>query len=197
MKQTINPKFAIILLFVIGVAIIRIMNAAFPSTFSDISPLGAIALFSGSYISHKTNAYLLPLLILFASDLVINQFVYNGQYGLFYEGWFVVYAVFALLVFIGKKLIQIVNFKNVIIASIAATLGYWAVVDFASFAMGGYDAVTLQKLDHSWANLVKVYIQGMPFIKKFFVGTMLYSFIMFGMFELIMKNNHALALKKA
>src|SRR5688572_25470323 len=109
MKTQFNSRFIALLLFIIAVAFTRFFTVAGHTPFINFTPIGAIALFGGAYFKPQWKAILFTLLILFISDLVINVFIYGGQYGIMYEGWYVVYSVIALTVFFGKWLLQKVN----------------------------------------------------------------------------------------
>lgn len=49
--QKINPRFAVLAIFMIAVAAMRIPNAAQLTPWSNFSPIGAMALFGGAYFS--------------------------------------------------------------------------------------------------------------------------------------------------
>jgi hypothetical protein len=190
--QKINPRFAVLAIIMIVVAALRIPNAAQLGPLSNFTPIGAMGLFGAAYFSKSWKAFGFPLLTLLASDLIINVFVYNGQYGIMYGSWYWVYGGFVLIVLLGRFLLKKVNVKNVLLAGIAGTLVYWLVVDFGVFLFGCTDITTGQTMDHSFASLVKCYAQGAPYMKNFLIGTLVYSGIMFGAFEWMKAKNSSL-----
>lgn len=187
--KKINPRFAVLALFMIAVAAMRIPNTANLTSWSNFTPIGAMGLFGGAYFSNKWKAIVFPLLTLFISDLIINAFVFNGKYGIMYSGWYWVYGVFVLITFIGKWVIKNVSVKNVLTAAVTASLAHWLIIDFTVWAGGSTDIRTWTPLTRDWAGLQQCYIQGLPYLKNFFAGTIVYSAVMFGSFEW-MKAHH-------
>lgn len=182
--KKINPCFAVLLLLMIVVATMRIPNAAQLTPWANFTPIGAMGLFGGAYFISKWKAFAFPLLTLLISDLIINLFVFDGKYGAMYSGWYVIYGVFALIVFYGKRILQKVSVKNVVIASLVAAVSHWLIADFIVWIGGGIDLRTMTPLTKNWAGLVQCYVQGFPFVKNFLIGTLVYSGILFGGFEL-------------
>jgi hypothetical protein len=187
--EKINPRFAVLALFMIVVAAMRIPNAAQLTPWSNFTPIGAMGLFGGAYFTKQWKAVLFPLLTLLVSDLIIQAFVFNGQYGILYSGWYWIYGIFILITFIGKWLIKKVTVKNVIVAAITASLTHWLIADFTVWAGGGTDIRTMTPLSRDWAGLQQCYIQGFPFMKNFLIGTLVYSGILFGIFEWVKQKN--------
>lgn len=168
----------------IVVATIHIPNAAQLTPWANFTPIGAMGLFGSAYFTSKWKAFAFPLLTLLISDLIINLFVFEGKYGAMYSGWYVIYGVFALIVFYGKWILQNVSVKNVVIASVVAAVSQVLIVDFTVWIGGGTDLRTMTPLTKNWAGLVQCYVQGFPFVKNFLIGTLVYSGILFGGFEL-------------
>jgi hypothetical protein len=195
--QKINPRFAVLLLLMIIVAAMRIPNAAQLTPWANFTPIGAMGLFGGTYFTSKWKAVAFPLLTLLVSDLIINLFVFKGQYGAMYSGWYVIYGIFALIVFYGKWIIQKVSVKNVVLAGVAAALSHWLIADFTVWIGGGTDLRTMMPLTKNWAGLVHCYTQGFPFMRNFLMGTLTYSGILFGGFELAKQRFSVLKLQIA
>ncbi|MEJ8817828.1 DUF6580 family putative transport protein [Lacibacter sp. H407] len=187
--QKINPRFAVLAIIMVAVAALRIPNAAQLGPLSNFTPIGAMGLFGAAYFSKNWKAFGFPLLTLLASDLIINIFVYDGQYGIMYGSWYWVYGGFVLIVLLGRLLLKKVSVKSVVFTGVAATLIYWLVVDFGVFFFGCTDITTGQTMDHSFASLIKCYAQGAPYMKNFLIGTLVYSGIMFGAFEWMKAKN--------
>jgi hypothetical protein len=181
--QKINPRFALLMLFMVAVAAMRIPNAAQLTPWANFTPIGAMGLFGGAYFNSKWKAFAFPLLTLFASDLIINMLVFGGKYGVMYSGWYIIYGIFALIVLFGKWLIKKVSVKNVVIASVVAALSHWLIADFTVWIGGGTDLRTMTPLTKDLPGLIQCYAQGFPFMRNFLAGTLVYSGIMFGVFE--------------
>ncbi len=195
MKTTFNPRITVLLLVIVGAACTRFFTLLGHSPLINFTPIGAMALFGGAYFENKLKAVLLPLLTLLMSDLVINTFFYHGQYGIMYEGWYFVYGVFVLMVFLGKWIIAKVNVKNILFASIAASLSHWLISDFGVW-LGGIDVTTGMPFTKDMIGLIKCYTLAIPYLQSIFVGTVVYSSIMFGAFELAQRKYPVLAIQK-
>ncbi len=176
-------KIGFIGLLILAVVVIRVFLAGDGNSFSSYTPVGAICLFSGAYFNRKWWAFVLPLAMLFVSDLVINGVIYDGKYGLIYGGWYFTYAVMAAIIVIGSLMTRQVNIKNILGASVGATLLFWLVLDFTVWAGGGINVVTGMPLSRDFAGLIQCYAQGLPFAKNFFLGTVVYGTFLFGVYE--------------
>jgi len=195
--EKINPRFAVILLLMIVVAAMRIPNAAQITPWANFSPIGAMGLFGGAYFNSKWKAFAFPLLTLFVSDLIINIFIFDGKYGVLYSGWYVIYSIFALIVFYGKWMIQKVAVKNVLLACIVAAVSHWLLADFTVWLGGGTDLRTMMPLAKNWAGLLQCYVQGVPFMRNFLLSNLVYGGILFGGFELAQRRYPVLKLQMA
>ncbi len=197
MTEKINPRFAVLLLLMMVVAAMRIPNAAQLTPWANFTPIGAMGLFGGAYFTSRWKAFAFPLLTLFVSDLIIGNIVFDGKYGVLYSGWYIIYGIFALIVFFGKWILRKVTLKNVIGASVVAALGHWLIADFTVWIGGGTDLGTMAPLTKNWAGLVQCYAQGFPFMKNFLIGNLVYSGILFGGFQLAQQRYPVLKLQAA
>ncbi|MBC8111553.1 MAG: hypothetical protein H7Y04_10875 [Verrucomicrobia bacterium] len=184
MKNQINIRFIVLLGFVLLAGIIRLTNSFSESPIQNFTPLGAMALFGGSYFTDRWKAYLMPLLTLWLSDIVLNRFLFFGEWVFFYDGFLWVYGTFALIVLLGTLFIKKVTIQNVLLAAIVASLTHWVVTDFGVWLGGGTNPFTGQvypkTLEGYWVCLVAA----LPFLKNFFLGTAFYSTLLFGGYEL-------------
>lgn len=176
-------KIGIISLLILSVVAFRVFLAGDGNSYRAYTPVGAICLFAGAYLGRKWWAYVLPLVMLFVSDLIINGYIYEGKFGIIYDGWYTTYAVMAGIILIGAILIKNVNVKNILVSSVASTLLFWFVLDFIVWAGGGLNIITGLPLSRDFAGLIQCYAQGLPFAKNFFIGTAVYSTFLFGVYE--------------
>lgn len=133
----------------------------------------------------KPKAYLLPLLTLLVSDIVLMQTVY-AEYnnGFLYEGWYVTYLAFGLMVFLGTVILKKVSAKSVVFSGFAAALSHFIIVDFGVWLAGGLDITTGLPYTRDLAGLIKCYTLALPFFKNLLVGNLIYGAILFGGYEL-------------
>jgi hypothetical protein len=178
-----HKRIGFITLLILTVIAFRVFLTGDGNSFRSYTPVGAICLFAGAYFNRKWWAYVLPLAMLFVSDLIINGYIYEGKYGLIYDGWYYTYAVMAGIILIGSFLLRKVNIKNILVSSVASTLLFWLVLDFIVWAGGGMNIITEMPLSRDFTGLVQCYAQGLPFAKNFFLGTAVYSTFLFGVYE--------------
>lgn len=188
MKSTetkFDPHWLLTLLFIVIVAGLRIPNAAALTPWANFTPIGAMGLFGGAYFSKTYKSMLLPLVCLFFSDLAINLIVFNGKYGVMYDGWYVIYGVIAGIALMGRWILKRVTVINVMAAGIMASLLHWMVADFSVWASGGVDLRTSLPLSRDAKGLLQSYLQGLPYFKHFLLGTLAYSAVLFGVMSWI------------
>lgn len=142
---------------------------------ANFSALGAVALFGGTYLKNKINAFLLPVLMLFLSDLAL-VLTMGKEYG-FYAGWEYTYLSFLLMVLVGKLMINNkVNVQNVLGATLVGVFIHWIVSDYGIWYGTNFYPHTLAGF---WTCLVKA----IPYELNFLYGSLAYSAIMFAAFE--------------
>jgi len=178
-KNLIETKDWILFLFILSVAMLRVWlsgsDSETISPFSNFTPIGAMALFGGAYFS-RARAFIFPLLTLWLSDILLNRFVFYGEWRFFYEGFYWTYGAFALMVLTGEVLLKKVNVKNVLVSSLIVVFIHWIVTDLGVWLEGTMYPKTLYGY---WLCLVAA----IPFERNFLIGTLLYSGIMFGAVE--------------
>ena len=181
--QKINPRFAILIGFIVVVGILRVINATTFSVWSNFTPVGAMALFGGAYFSQRWKALLFPLLTLFLGDVIIYTLISPGDF----SGRILIYLAFSLIVLVGILAIRKISVKNVGVASVFGTLSFWLIADFAVWMGGGIDIRTQLPLSRDFSGLLQCYWQGFPYMINFLLGTLFYSALMFGSFEWIQR----------
>jgi hypothetical protein len=187
--QKFNPRFVVLLLLMIVAAAMRIPNAASLSPLSNFTPIGAMALFGGAYFQKTWKAYAFPLLTLLVSDIVINTVVHQGKFGIMYSGWYWTYAAFALMVLTGKIVLKKITVKNIVIASLVTVFIHWIVTSPACILLEG------SMYPKTWAGYYTSLIAAIPYERNFIIGTLLYSGVLFGLFEWMKQRYTALQTK--
>lgn len=174
-----------LMLIVVAVRVFAPLSSDF-KLIANFTGIGAIALFGGAYFKKWTNALLLPVLVLFASDLGL-ALTMGKNYG-FYEGWYYTYIAFILMVLAGKLIVRRVNIQSVLGAGLLGVFIHWIVSDYGVWLGSTHYAQTLSGF---WACLVAA----IPYELNFLYGTLAYSAILFGAFEGLQIKFPALSLK--
>lgn len=170
--QKINTRNTVLVLMIIAAAAFRFVSYKFPYVLSNFTPVGAIALFGGAYFTDKWKAYLVPLLTLFASDLLLNR-LYSGNWEIFNSSSIMVYICFALIVFLGT-LIKKANVLNVFAASLAAVVLHWLLTDLPFGSL----------YPHNLSGYMESLAAAIPFERNMLFGDIVFCAVLFGGFEL-------------
>ncbi len=173
--QKINLRNSILILMIVIAGASRLINFTHLNSWSNFTPVGAMALFGGAYFSDKWKAFLVPLFALFISDIALD-YLYFGKFMLFYSGALPVYIAFAIMVLIGTR-IKNVNLTNVALGSLAAVLVHWLITDIDPWLQGTMYAKSFYGYGESL-------IAAIPFEKPMLLGNIVYGAILFGGFEL-------------
>lgn len=169
----INTRTIVLLVFILSMGLFRWISQDM-GALSNFTPVGAIALFAGVYFKDKWKAYMAPLGTLLISDMAIN-YISSGSF--FYPGMLYVYIAFALMVTLGS-MIQTVNVSRILGGALGVVLIHWLVTDIGVWLSGTLYPMTA-------AGLWECLVAAIPFEKNFLVGTLIYTVVMFGGYELL------------
>lgn len=187
--EKINIRTWIVVAIIIAFAALRgLLSSENFGAWANFTPVGAIALFGGVYLKNKWQAFLIPLAVLFASDLALN-YLYFGKLTLYYEGVLWVYLSFALIVLLGK-LVKTVRPLPIFISAFGAVLIHWIVADIGVW-------LNNPAFEQNLSGYFHCLVLAIPFEKNFLGGTLLYSAVMFGGFEMLKAYIPRLAWAKA
>jgi len=125
----------------------------------NFAPIGAMALFGGAYMSKK-QALTLPILAMILSDFVIGFDSLPMRLA--------VYGSFLLIVFLGMFLKNRVNTKNTILFSLASSILFFVITNFAVWAFGSF-------YPHTLTGLTESYFFAIPFFRNTFFGDLFYT----------------------
>lgn len=175
---SINRTIIFCTLLVVAAVFSRIMNAEMH--WYNFGPLVAISLFSGALLKNKSFAYLIPLAAYLFSDIVLELSLGNGFYGM---SQFFVYGAMVLVVLLGSKMGQPKALK-IAGYTIGGSMIFWIVSNLGVFVAGFYG--------WSWTGFITTYLMAIPFytvngtefFMNQFVGDLLFSGILFGIYAL-------------
>ena len=145
----------------------------------NFTPIGAMALFGGAYFKNKYHAFIIPILSLWISDLVINNFIlsYYNEFTWFYQGFLWQYSAFIMIILIGYYSLNKMSFKNILLSSLGSSLIFFVVTNFGVWISG-----SMYSLDLS--GFITCYALALPFYKGTLLGFLFYSSFLFGVFEM-------------
>lgn len=143
-----NPGIFFIISVIIAGAFFR-----FIPHWPNFTPIAAMALFGGAYIGRKHLAFLIPFAAMFLSDLVLGM----------HKDMWAVYFAFGLTVFIGTLIRRNIKFTNVVVASLAGSVIFFLLTNFASWLSSPFYPQT-------FAGLMQSYIAGLAFFNNGSLG---------------------------
>jgi len=138
---------------------------------ANFTAIGAIALFSGLYLSKK-QALLLPLAAMFISDVFI------GFYNIYIMAS--VYIGFALVVLIGKYLQNNIKLLPVALGTLTGSVLFFLLTNTAVWAFG-------TMYTHDISGLITSYYSALPFFRNELLGNIFYVTTLVGGYEMIKK----------
>ena len=185
MKTIMKPRTGVLAAMILTAGLWRLIFSGDHTPLTNFTPIGAMALFGGCYFSDKWKAYLVPLLTLWLTDMVINTFIYNMPFTLFYSGFYWTYGAFALMVMVGTFMKK-VNIGNVVLVSIIAALLHYIITDLGTWLDGRMYPLT-------WAGFTACYVAAIPFLKNLLIANLIFGGAMFGAFEWAQKKYAVLA----
>lgn len=164
-----NPRF----IFITSAIFIVAASRLFPHL-PNFTPLAAMALFGGIYLSDKRLAFIVPLLALFISDAAL-QLIFGSEFG-FHNTMIYVYIGFILTSLIGILVKRNVSVLSVAAGSMISSIIFFIVTNFGVWAAGGYQM--------GLTGLETTYLLGIPFFAPTILGDLFFNGILFGAFYL-------------
>lgn len=148
----------------------------------NLTPVGALALFAGAQISRKVLAFLVPLAAMFLGDIVLELTAGIGFHGTL--GW--VYAAFALIVLLGF-VVRRSGIRPLTVAggAIGASAIFFTVSNFGVWMSTALYPKTL-------AGLAACYTAAIPFYWSTLAGDLIWTGVLFGAWEMIVRARPAL-----
>ena len=133
----------------------------------NFSPIAALALFSGAYLSKRAIAFVAPIAALLLSDLFLG----------FYPELVFVYLSVAATVVIGWAVAKRKSAGRVAIAAVATSILFYLVTNFGVWLLTDYYPDTL-------AGLAACYVAAIPFFQNTLAGDLFFTALLFGGFAL-------------
>ncbi len=177
----VSPRtwvLAAMIAFAVGVRLlIYFLPGALPYNFT---PVEAIALFGGAYFADRRLAFGVPLAAMLCADLIIASVLPRTWIGDWLGTLPAVYGCIALTVVGGMSLSRRISAFRVTSYAFASAVLFFMVTNFATWmaAHGGAGEACTQ-------SLAACYVAGIPFFHGTLAGTLIWSLLLFGGFELM------------
>ncbi len=161
-----NRLYLALLLVVLGV-VLRLLPHPW-----NLTPIGAIALFSGAAFDRKRWSFAIPIAAMFIGDVLMEITTGYGLHSLMP----VVYGSFAASVVIGLLIrARRGSAKAVAGAAVVSSVLFYVVTNFAMWTISTVYPKTM-------AGLIACYVAGIPYFGTQLAGDLLYSALLFGTF---------------
>ena len=179
----LNKKFFLALvLIIVGVASRFIFLIDGVSAVPNFSAVGAIALLGATYFK-GVSKWMIPIALLWISDLVLNNVVYAEYYDSFqFIGSTWVYGAFLLTGIVAYFIMRKASWFRLGVAGLTASIIFFVVTNFGVWMTSG-----MYTLDTS--GLVTCFTLAIPFFINTLLGNLFYSFLLFGIYEFTAARN--------
>lgn len=151
----------------------------------NFTPIIGITLFSVYYFKSYWK-FLVPFLAILGSDLILE--ISRGAGQGFHSGTPIVYFSYLIIAIIAFFLLKKLNFGNLLITTLSASLSFFLITNFAFFypspdaPVNGFSGYT-----HDWAGILASYTAGIPFFRSALIGDLLFTGVLFGIYALAHK----------
>ncbi|MDB6040540.1 MAG: conserved rane protein of unknown function [Verrucomicrobiales bacterium] len=151
---------------IVGMILAAAASRFIPHPF-NFSPIGAIALFSGTQLLDKRAAFLVPLAAMLIADFISGFHVLIPF----------VYACFALSVCIGFWVRQKRSVARITTGAVIGSLIFFTITNFGVWLLLG-------TYPHSSSGLMACYLAGIPYFQNTVLSDLFYSGVLFGGFAI-------------
>lgn len=179
-----------------GVLSIIILLAAFTRIMPhppNFSPIAAIGLFGAAHFAKKWQAFFIPLIGIWVSDLVINNYVYSSSSSnivWFYSGFYWQYISYILIIFAGLFIFNRgISLTKTVGGMISSSGIFFLVSNFGVWAGG-------TMYPKNFGGLITCYAAGIPFIHNTIISDVLFTTVLFGTYYLLQVEYSSLKIKQ-
>jgi len=151
----------------------RLISFYFP-LLSNFTPMGAVAIFSGTYFADKWKAGLVSVVTLFATNIFIN-YLYTSKIMWFSTSSLWLYASLIIMIMIGG-LIKKVNVTNILLASLAGVAVHWLLTDIEPWLYSSY-------YDKGLLGYGESLLMAIPFERNMLLADAVFGAVLFGGYE--------------
>ena len=178
-----------------GVLSIIILLAAFTRIMPhppNFSPMAAIGLFGAAHFAKKWQAFFIPLIGIWISDLVINNYVYSSSssnFVWFYSGFYWQYMSYILIIFAGLFIFNRgISLTKTFGGMMSSSGIFFLVSNFGVWAGG-------TMYPKNFGGLITCYAAGVPFIHNTIISDVLFTTVLFGTYYLLQVEYSSLKIK--
>lgn len=142
----------------------------------NMTPMGAIFLFSGATFKNKSESLLFPLAALFLSDAAVNTLLYHNQYAHHFPLF--TWLGFMTVGLLGWPLRHRFSWGRMAGCSLAGSVVFFLISNFGVWLDGTLYALTL-------GGLINCYWAGIPFFTNMLAGDLFYATGLFALYQVL------------
>lgn len=176
-----HARFLLAVLLVVLSTLMRVVPHPW-----NLTPVGAVSLFSGACFDRKRWAFAVPLAAMFAGDTALELLTGHGYHSLMP----VIYATFALIVVLGIFLRDFRRSPLIVGAGAVASATIFYIV--SNFAMWTISTI----YPHTFSGLIACYVTAIPYYGTMLAGDLVYSALLFGTFVWLDNENRLASAKR-
>jgi hypothetical protein len=166
MKTKISPFIIAVILLIIFAGISRFIPHPY-----NFTAVGAIALFAGANIREKKLAFLVPILVLFITDLFLGM----------HSSLIPVYFCFAFTVGLGILIRNNQHVLSVIGTSLISSVVFYLITNLPFWYLD------LKLYPMTLSGTIQSYQAALPFFKNQLLGDLFYNLLIFSVYSLSLK----------
>ncbi len=177
-----NRKILVLSLLILLGAISRLIPHGY-----NFTPIAGIALIGGAYFHKKYLAVIVPILSLFISDFILNNYFYRAFFpdieGIIFFSDYMIYTYLGTALIAGLGMLflrQKVNAPRLLGSALAGTLLFFLVTNFGSW-------ISNPIYPRSLSGVISSYAAGLPFLNGSLVGNLVFTFLLFTGYEYAVK----------
>jgi hypothetical protein len=180
-SKIIKPNYLAVVVAIVAISVVRILFPGVQESLGGFTPIFAVAIFGSAVLYNRWLAVLIPLAIMFISDLAINLLHYN--YGFFYSGMIYTYLIYLAMIVVSMFIMNKITVTRVASASIVAVLMHWVCTSILyTFGKNAIDVLTGKPIGPDMHGIIVSHTQAIPFELRLLAGTLLYSALFFGIY---------------
>ncbi|MEL6390642.1 MAG: DUF6580 family putative transport protein [Bacteroidota bacterium] len=151
----------------------------------NFSAVGAVAIFGTCHLK-GVYRWVTPLLLLWISDLVLNNVIYAEYYSsMQFIGSPWVYGSFLLTGLMAYWFLKRATWLRLAYTAVGSGVVFYLITNFGSW-------LTLDMYTKDLAGLGAAYLNAVPFFFNTVAGNLFYGFLLFGVYEWIARSNVAI-----
>lgn len=162
-------------LYILFLAVLAVVSR-FIAPWPNFTAVIAVTFTGGLLFKEKSLALLFPLLVVFFSDLVLNNTLYATEgFTIFTKGAEWLYGAYLLVALLGILNTGNNKVARLVVGSVIGSLLFYLITNFGVWLGGSLYSKDL-------TGLLSSYAAGLPFLLNQVLGTLFYGFVIYGFY---------------